>query len=257
MKSVRLLLTAALLLALTACAAADDSAAQFGIWAASEEFVASVASDPVSDDSGAVGINAHLVIDGAITHEKLTALASAAMATAEQLGITEPKINFIVGNAWGFSVDKSGTNVAVINALRDAPAFVGGTLDYQPLDGTLGNTTGIRAILGSQAALREAYDIVLTAVVNAGGSVDAMSISATTADGAFVIDGIGDRQPIAAIALWQAISARVPISAATATRTSSNAESLHITVGSSDDRTAAEAIAADFSDVALTVTTTG
>ena len=204
-----------------------------------------------------MGINAHLVVDGAITGEKLTALATSATDKAEELGVTDPKINFIVGNAWGFSVDKAGTNVAVINALRNAPTFVGGTLAYQPLDGALGYIDGIRAIVGSQAALREAFDIVVTAVREAGGSVEGEAVSVSTADGAFTIVGIGDQQPRAALGLWQDISARVLVTTAAATQTSSNTQTLRISVGSSEDRATAAAISADYPDVAFTVTAAG
>ncbi|MBX3099813.1 MAG: hypothetical protein KF761_09550 [Salinibacterium sp.] len=256
MKWVRNLLATALLVALSGCAPVADSAAQFTIWASSQEFVASVESDPMSDESVSSSVHVHVVIDGAITDDQLTALASSAWAQAGEFGASDPQINFIVGNAWGFSLDEAGVHVAAVNALRAVPSFVAGTVEYRPLSATSAVPAGVHAIVGSQAALRGAYDIVVAAVVDAGGSVDGVPITASTANGAFTILGTGTQQPLTAIGLWQSISGRILISAANATLTSTGTENLEITVTSAEDRATAEAIATDFPDVALTVTVT-
>ena len=249
MKIVRLAFALAVLVGITGCASPDEQAHEFGVWASGLEYVASVDATP----AGSTGMTAHLVVDGAITDDDLVSLSETLKKRADSKGISPADINVIVGNAWGFSVDDGGVNVATINELRDAPAFVGATIDYQPLEHTPGYTPGLRGTVGSQAALRDAFDGLVTAYGEAGGTVDDLSVSASTANGAFVISGTGDAQPIKAIALWQAISGRVlPLGAEASV--SAGEESLALTVGSAEERATAESIGAQYPDVALTVT---
>ena len=225
---------------LTACAGPTvDAPAEFGAWASAQEYVASV------DTGSASGLTAHIVVEGAIGADELSTLSEAALTEAAALGASSPSINLIVGNAWGFSVDAAGAHVATINTLRDDRTFVGATVEYEALNSKAGDTSGLRGIVGSQAALRDAYAALVTAM---GDDVDGLAITATTADGAFAISGSGPTQPEAAIALWQAISGRVLISEATA-----SPEGLDITVPSPEDQVTAEAIGTEHPDVALTV----
>ena len=225
--------------ALTGCAAAADPTADFTSWASAREFVVSVDAGPAD------GLTAHIVVDGAIDAEQLEELSSGAWTEAAALGVDSPAINLIVGNAWGFSVDAAGEHVAAVNRLRDDRAFVGATVEYEPLNAKAGSATGVRGVVGSQAALRDAYSALVTAM---GDDVEETTVSASTADGAYVITGTGATQPEAAIALWQAISGRVLISAATA-----GPEGLDITVPTATDQQVAEAIGTEHPDVALTV----
>jgi len=256
MKLARLalaLLVGLLVAALAGCASPADNSASFAAWASGQKFVASVDAHPRSGTMGPYGMSAHLVVDAAIAADELEALASAAWDKAAELGITSSEINLIVGNAWGFSVDDAGTHVAMINQLRDDPAFVGATVEYQPLDYTPGYSGGVRGTVGSQAALRGANDVLIAAVLDNGGDLDGVTIGASTADGAFGIIGEGDVQPLTAIQLWQAISARVQLLTAQATLPHSGPERLEITVGSAADQAVAEAIGSEHPDVKLTV----
>ena len=251
----RFLLGVALLsvAALAGCASPDQSASDFARWASAQEFVASVDADSVSGSAGSFGMSAHLVVDGEIGGPELEALSSAAWKKALALGIAAPAINFIVGNAWGYSVDESGVHASAIDQLRDDPAFVGATVEYQPLDQERDDTDGVHGTVGSQAALRGAIDALVAAIAENGGDVDGVAVEATTADGAFGIAGVGGEQPVAAIGLWQTISGRVMPLAAHAAVSSSGAESLDIAVGTAEDQGTAEAIGAEHSDIQLTV----
>ena len=224
---------------LAGCAAPADPTAEFSAWASARPFVVSV------DVGAADGLTAHVVVDGAIQPEELVDLSTAAWTEADALGVSSPAINLIVGNAWGFSLDAAGENVAAINRLRDDRAFVGATVEYEPLNAKAGAPTGVRGVVGSQAALRDAYGALVTAM---GDDIEELSITASTADGAFAIRGVGASQPEAAIALWQAISGRVLIAEATA-----SPEGLEITVTSPQDQTLAESLATEHPDVQLTV----
>jgi hypothetical protein len=255
--NARRLLAAAVLIStavgLSACTSPDESAAEFASWASAEEFVVSVDASPKSGTAGPYGLSAHLVVDGAIDAAQLESLSKAAREKADALVGSTAAVNIIVGNAWGFSVDAEGAHVATINRLRDDAAFVGATIEYEPLDYTPDYAGGVRGTVGSQAALRGANDALIAAVLDSGGQVDGVSLGSSTADGAFGILGEGTEQPVAAIQLWQEISGRVVLTAAHATLVSHSPERLEIGVGSAEDRATAEAIGARFADVTLSV----
>lgn len=248
--SVALVISA--IVGLAACASPEESAAEFATWAAAEEFVVSVDAHPKSGTTGPYSLSAHLVVDGAIDAEQLSSLAEAALEKADSLGATHAGINIIVGNAWGFSVDGAGIRVGIINELRDDAAFVGATVAYEPLDYTPEYTGGVRGTVGSQAALRGANDALVAAALDNGADIAGLSIRASTADGAFSIAGEGEKQPLAAMGLWQAISGRVVLVAAEAVL-SKGAERLAVTVGSAEDKAVVEDMGSQFPDVALTV----
>lgn len=253
MKIVRFALALAVLVGVAGCSSPDEQSRDFAVWARTLKYVASVDATPQSGSSGPQGMTAHLAIDGAIGSDELVSLAQTLAERADSKGISPADINLIVGNAWGFSVDEDGVNVATINQLRDAPAFVGATIDYQPLDVTPGYTPGLRGTVGSQAALRDAFDGLITAYTAAGGTVGDVPVSASTANGAFAILGTGDAQPLKAIALWQAISGRV-LPLAVEASLADGQESLALTVATAEEKATAESIGAQFPDVTLTVT---
>ena len=249
MKSVCAALVLVAVVALAGCSSPDEKAHEFGVWASTLEFVASVDAQP---SAGTDGLSAHLVIDGAIGADDLVSLAETLDERADSQGVASAQINLIVGNAWGFSVDADAVNVATINQLRDAPLLVGATVGYQPLEPSPGYIPGLHATVGSQAGLRDAPAAVMTAYTGNGGDLDGLPVSVTTADGNFGIAGVGDQQPASAIALWQAISGRVLPLAVQATLSDSGQE-LVITVGSAEEKATAEAIGAQYPDVTLTV----
>jgi|GEM_PF-4166588 len=269
MKIARLAIALIAVVALSGCSSPDEKAHEFGTWASTLEYVASVDANSES---------AHLVVDGTITDDELVSLSEALRDRAASQDLSAVDINLIVGNAWGFSVDDDGANVATINQLRNDQLFVGATVGYRPLDSTGSESTGsdatgsdstgsdstgsdaasfdaegVRGTVGSQAALRDAPAALVAAVLDNGGDVDGVRVSVATADGAFGITGEGDQQPLGAIQLWQAISGRVMLSTARATLVSNTPESLEITVASADDQATAQAIAADYPDITLTV----
>ncbi len=246
-KRVRLLLALALVASLAACSSPDENAHEFAVWASTERFVASVDARP--DTSGTV--SAHLVVDGAITGDELVALAESSRAKAESLGISPAAINIIVGNAWGFSADDAGVNVATINRLRDDPSLVGATVGYVPLANAADYASGLHGTVGSQAALRDAPATLLAAYTASGGDA-AVPVTVATADGAFAIAGEGSALPEEAIQLWQAISGRVSVLGARAALVS-GASNLDLTVSSEADRFLAESIGSENPAVALTV----
>lgn len=253
MTFARLVLAIAAIVALSGCSSPDERAHEFGVWASTLEYVASVDASPKSGTMGSYGMSAHLVIDGAIGNDELVSLAESLRERAASQGISSADINLIVGNAWGFSVDEDGVNVATINELRDTPLLIGATVWYEPLDYTPSYTGGVRGTVGSQAALRDAPAVLLAAYTDNGGDADGVSIAVSTADGAFGIIGEGDAQPDAAIQLWQAISARV-LPLAVQAVLSNGAQRLEITVDSVEDKATAEDIGARYPDVTLTVT---
>lgn len=238
------------LLALAGCTAAAPAhgADEFSAWASTQEHVASV-------ESSADGtFTAHLVVDGTIDADGLLALTSAARDEAAALGYDAAGVNIIVGNAWGFSLGAGDVNVATVNTLRENPLLVGATVNYEPLDPPADYVGGLHATVGSQAGLRDAPASLLAAYTGAGGDLTALPVAVSTGDGTFAIVGVGDAQPAAAIALWQAVSGRVfPLSAVAAVG-ADGAETLELTVGSADEKTAAEAVGEQHPDVALTVT---
>lgn len=249
MKSVRAALALLVVVALAGCSSPDEKAHEFGVWASTLEYVTSIDAQPAA---GADGLSAHLVVDGAISGDDLLALAETLQKRADSQGIASAQINLIVGNAWGFSVDADGVNVATVNVLRDAPLLVGATVGYQPLQPSPGYVPGLHATVGSQAGLRDAPAAVIAAYTGAGGELDGLAVSVSTADGNFGIAGVGDQQPDAAIALWQAISGRV-LPLAVQAAVSDAGQSLTVTVGSAEEQTTAEATGAQYPDVALTV----
>lgn len=236
--------------ALTGCTSPVDASGSFAAWASGQQYVVSV---DARAEPGADGMSAHLVVDGAIDRQQLRELAAGARDRADELGTPAARINLIVGNAWGFSVDAEGTNAAVIGALRDQPSFVAATLEYEPL-GDEQAEHGLHGVVGSQAALRGANEALAAAILDNGGSVDDLPIEAGTADGAFSIVGVGVEQPLAAIELWQAISGRVVLTGARAALAPDGSEELDVSVGSPADEAAAKAIGAGFDKVELTVT---
>jgi len=249
MKSVRAALVLVAVVALAGCSSPDEKAHEFGVWASTLEYVTSIDAQPTS---GSDGLSAHLVIDGAIGADDLASLAETLGERAESQGIEAAEINLIVGNAWGFSVDGDGVNVATVNQLRDAPLLVGATVGYQPLDASPDFVAGLHGTVGSQAGLRDAPAAVIAAYTGAGGDLDGLPVSVSTADGNFGVTGIGDKQPDSAIALWQAISGRVLPLSVQATLSDAG-EQLEITVGSAEEKATAEGIGAQYPDVALTV----
>ncbi len=252
MTFARLALGLVVVAALTGCSSPDEQAHEFGVWASSLEHVASVDAAPGSGESG---MTAHLVVDAAIDATDLTTLARSLTDRALDKGISSPDINLIVGNAWGFSVDNDGVNVATINSLREEKLLVGATVWYQPLDPTADYAGGIRGVVGSQAGLRDAPASLIAAYGDSGGSIEGVPVTAVTANGAFGIAGVGDSQPKNAIALWQAISGRVMLTGAHASVAAEGPERLDVTVVSAEDQAVAESIASQTSDVTLTVTT--
>lgn len=249
MKSVRAALVLVALAALAGCSSPDESAHEFGVWASALEHVASVDARPAGDSGG---MSAHLAVDGAISGDELVSLVETLQERAASQAIPSPEINVIVGNAWGFSVDDDGVDVATINQLRDDPLLVGATIQYEPLEDAPGYTPGLHATVGSQAGLRDAPAAVIAAYTDSGGDPGRLPVSVSTADGAFGIVGIGDKQPDSAIRLWQAVSGRVLPLAAQATLSDAG-EQLEITVGSPEEKAAAEQIGAQYPDVTLTV----
>lgn len=249
MKYARLALALVVVAALAGCSSPDEKAHEFGVWASTLEYVASVDAQPGSSD----GLVAHLVVDGAITSDELVSLAETLSKRAASQQLASPEINLIVGNAWGFIVDDAGVDVATINTLRDDPLFVGATILYRPLDASAGSTDGLFGTVGSQAALRDAPAALAAAYTAAGGSLDSVPLSVSTANGAFGISGEGTTQPENAIQLWQAISGRVTPLAAHATAAPGAPEQLIMTVGSADEKATAESFGAQFPDVELTV----
>ena len=248
MKIARLAIALVALVALSGCSSPDEKAHEFGIWASTLEYVASVDASPES---------AHLVVGAAITDDELVSLSESLRDRAATEDLSTVDINLIVGNAWGFSVDDDGANVATINQLRNEQLFVGATVQYRPFDATASDAApydseGVRGTVGSQAALRDAPAALVAAVLDNGGDVDGVQVSVSTADGAFGITGEGDQQPLGAIQLWQAISGRVMLSTVQATLVSGGAETLEVTLASAEDRATAQAIAADYPDITLT-----
>jgi hypothetical protein len=249
----RLALALAAVVALSGCSSPDERAHEFGIWASTLEYVASVDASLKPGTTGAYGMSAHLVVDGAISADELVSLTDSLLERADSQGISSADINLIVGNAWGFSVDDDGVNVATINDLRDDPLLVGATIWYQPLDYTPSYTPGVRGTVGGQAALRDAPAALIAAYTAAGGDLEDAPISASTADGNFGIVGEGGDQPDTAIRLWQAVAARVlPLSAQAVL--SNGAERLEITVATAEEKAAAAGIGAQYPDVKLTAT---
>lgn len=249
MKFARLVLALVAVVALAGCSSPDEKAHEFGVWASTLEYVASVDAQP----SGSDGLTAHLVVDGAISADELVSLTGTLSDRAASQQISSPAINLIVGNAWGFSVDHDGVDVAAINTLRDDPLFVGATIQYQPLEDAGTYTGGLHGTVGSQAALRDAPAALVAAYTSAGGDVAGVPVTVATANGAFGITGEGTAQPETAIKLWQAISGRVTPLAAQATLVSNSPEALTLTVGSAEDKATAESFAAQYPDVELTV----
>ena len=250
MKFVRLAVVLLALVTLSACSSSDEHADEFGAWAGTLEYVASVDASPGPDGGG---MTAHLVVDGAIPNADLVSLVDSLRGRAADESIAPAAINLIVGNAWGFSTDDAGVNVSTINQLRDDPLFVGATIWYQPLDAAPTYVGGLRGTVGSQAGLRDAPVALTAAYTSNGGDLDGVPVTVSTADGRFSIAGIGDAQPDAAITLWQAISGRV-LPTAGAAAVDSSGESLTLTVGTAEEKATAEAIGAQFPDVKLTVT---
>lgn len=250
MTFARLALALVAVVALAGCSSPEENAHEFGVWASTLEYVASVDAQPGDSD----GLTAHLVIDGAIGAGELTSLAATLGDRAASQQISSPEINLIVGNAWGFSVDPNAVDVGTINALRDDPLFVGATIWYQPLEKAFNDVGGVRGTVGSQAALRDAPAALMNAYTAAGGDLKDVPVSVATANGAFGITGVGTAQPEAAITLWQAISGRVTPVAAQATLASNSPEQLALTVSSAADKATAESFAAQYPDVELTVT---
>lgn len=250
MKFVRLAVVLLAVVALSACSSSDDRADEFGAWAGTLEYVASVDASPGPDGGG---MTAHLVVDGAIPNADLVSLVDSLRGRAADESIAPDAINLIVGNAWGFSTDDAGVNVSTINQLRDDPLFVGATIWYQPLDAAPSYVGGLHGTVGSQAGLRDAPAALTAAYTTNGGDLDGVLVSVSTADGEFSIAGDGETQPDSAIKLWQAISGRV-LPTAVAAAVDKGGESLTLTVGSAEEKAAAEAIGAQFPDVKLTVT---
>lgn len=248
MKIVRLAVALLALAALAGCSSPDEKAHEFGVWASTLEFVASVDARP----AGADGLTAHLAVDGAISAGDLASLAETLRERADSQGIASPEINLIVGNAWGFSLDDEGVNLATINQLRDAPLLVGATIGYQPLEPSPGYTPGLQATVGSQAGLRDAPAELMAAYTGAGGALDGKAVSVATADGNFTIAGEGPAQPDAAIRLWQAISGRV-LPLAVRAALANGEQSLTVTVGTAEEKATAEAIGAQYPEVKLQV----
>ena len=247
MKRTALLLALAVVASLAACSSPDEGAHEFAVWASTEQFVVSVDARPASEGD----VSAHLVVDGAIADDELVALTEASRDKAQSLGISPDAINIIVGNAWGFSIDEAGADVATINTLRVDPSFVGATVEYRPLENAADYAGGLHGTVGSQAALRDAPGTLLAAYTESGGEAD-VPVTVATADGAFAIAGQGTSLPDDAIHLWQAISGRVSLLEARAALVS-GAEKLDVTVGSDDDRVLAESMASSYPSVALTV----